>query len=68
MEDAIAIIFALVICFFINAGVVWLLCWGLNAIGITTIGTWTVQFSWPLVIVFWLITSTIRFMFSRGNK
>ena len=63
----IAILVGLGIGFLINAGVVWALCWGLNAIGITSIGGWTVQFSWPLVVVFTLATIIIGGFF-RSEK
>ncbi len=43
--------------FGLNAIVVWLLCWGLKAIGIVSIFGWTVAFSWPLVVVFMVISS-----------
>ena len=51
----IALISALV--FGLNAIIVWLLCWGLKAIGIVSIFGWTVAFSWPLVVVFMVISS-----------
>lgn len=51
----IALIFAII--FGINAIIVWLLCWGLKAIGIVSIFGWTVAFSWPLVVVFMIISS-----------
>ena len=50
----VALIFALV--FGIDAIIVWLLCWGLKAIGIVSIFGWTVAFSWPLVVVVMIIT------------
>ena len=53
----LAIIAALALGFFIDAGIVWIICWGLNVIGIHSIGSWQVQFSWPLVIVVILISS-----------
>ena len=51
-----------------NAGLVWLLCWGLKAIGITTIGSWTVAFSWPLVLIFTIVSVVLRGIFSGHNK
>ena len=51
-----------------NAGLVWLLCWGLKAIGITTIGGWTVAFSWPLVLIFTIASVVLRGIFSGHNK
>ena len=53
----------LAFCFFIDAGIVWAICWGLNAIGIHSIGGWQVQFSWPLVIVVILISSLLSGIF-----
>ncbi len=51
-----------------NAGLVWLLCWGLKAIGITAIGGWTVSFSWPLVLIFTIVSVVLRSIFSGHNK
>ena len=46
--------------FLINAATVWIIVALLKAIGITIIGTWTVAFSWPLVLLFTIITVVIR--------
>lgn len=46
--------------FLINAATVWIIVALLKAIGITMIGTWTVAFSWPLVLLFTIITVVIR--------
>ncbi len=54
--------------FLLNAGLVWLLCWGLKAIGITAIGGWTVAFSWPLVLLFTVVYMILRGIFGRHNK
>lgn len=54
--------------FIINAGLVWVICWGLKAIGITAIGSWTVAFSWPLVVVFTVIYMIIAGIFRNGKK
>lgn len=60
----LVILFAyLAVAFFIDAGIVALLCWGLKAIGVTVIGGWTVAFSWPLVIIFWLVTAILGSIF-----
>ena len=60
----LVILFAyLAVAFLIDAGIVALLCWGLKAIGITMIGSWTVAFSWPLVIIFWLVTAILGSIF-----
>ena len=45
------------IAFLMEAGVVWVLCWALRAIGVTTILGWEVAFSWPLVLVVMIISS-----------
>ena len=45
------------IAFLMEAGMVWVLCWALKAIGITTILGWKVAFSWPLVLVVMIINS-----------
>ena len=50
--------------FFINAATVWIIVALLKAIGITMIGSWTVAFSWPLVLLFTIITMVIRGIFS----
>ena len=50
--------------FLINAGIVWLIVTLLQMIGVTMIGTWTVAFSWPLVVLFTLVVSIIRGIFS----
>lgn len=49
--------------FLLEAGLVWLLCWALNAIGIMTIGGVAVAFSWPLVLVVWLVSALLRGIF-----
>ena len=51
-----------------NAGLVWLLCWGLKAIGITAICGWTVAFSWPLVLIFTIVSVVLRGIFGGYNK
>ena len=54
--------------FLLSAGVVWVLCWALNAVGIHTIGGWTVQFSWPLVIIFIVVYSIIAGLFGKAKS
>ena len=72
MEKIIgAIIGAIVgygISFLINAGIVWLLVWGLKAMGITVIGGWTVSFSWPLVLIFTLVFIILKGIFGHKGK
>lgn len=43
--------------------IVWLLVWALHGIGIYTIGTFVVAFSWKLVIVVALIFTVLRSLF-----
>jgi len=53
----------------INAGFVWLIVWALKALGIFTIGSWTVAFSWPLVILFTIVYIILSSLFKvRKNK
>mgnify|MGYP006386397717 CR=1 FL=1 len=54
--------------FLFSAGVVWLLCWLLPAIGITAIGTFTIVFSWKLALAIWLIIALLRSIFSSTGK
>ena len=64
----ITIILGIALGFLLNAGFVWIICWALNAIGIHTIAGWTVQFSWPLVIVFTLICCLISGFFASARN
>ena len=63
MITLIIFLVVLGISFLMEAGVVWLLCWALNAIGIMTIGSVAVAFSWPLVLVVWLVSMLLRGVF-----
>ena len=56
------------ISFLSNAALVWLICWGLKAVGITTIGSWTVAFSWPLVLIFTVIYMVLHGIFGGSSK
>lgn len=51
-----------------SAGIVWLLCWGLNALGVYMIGPVAVAFSWPLVLVFWLVHGVLAGIFKTTVK
>ena len=62
------VILFLTISFLITAGLVWLLCWLLPAIGITAIGTFTITFSWKLALAIWLIIALLRSIFSSTGK
>jgi hypothetical protein len=64
----IGIILGIALGFLLNAGFVWIICWALNAMGIHVIAGWTVQFSWPLVIVFTLICCLISGFFTNARK
>ena len=68
MITLIIILVSLGISFLMEAGVVWLLCWALNAIGIVTIGSVAVAFSWPLVLVVWLVLILLHGIFNAASK
>ena len=68
MAIVIGLLIGYAISFLLNAGIVWLLCWGLKAIGITVIGGWTVAFSWPLVLLFTVVYMILRGIFDRHDK
>ena len=61
------VLFLVLVClgidFLFSAGVVWLLCWLLPAIGIASIGSFAIVFSWKLVLVIWLIVVILRSIF-----
>lgn len=58
------ILVSFAISFLCTAAIVALLCWGLPAIGITTIGTWTIAFSWKLVLIVSFVLGLLRGIFS----
>lgn len=68
MAIVIGLLIGYAISFLLNAGLVWLLCWGLKAIGITAIGGWTVAFSWPLVLLFTVVYMILHGIFSKRDK
>ena len=69
MRKAVEIVFIILLLSFLGeAAVVWVVCWALKAIGITAIGSWTVAFSWPLVLVIWIISFALRSMFKSDKK
>lgn len=51
----LGILIVLGLSFLAMSGIVWLACWCLKAIGIFMIGSWVVAFSWPLVLVVWIV-------------
>lgn len=61
------VLLALVVSFLTTAGLVWLLCWLLPAIGIVAIGTFTIVFSWKLALAIWLIIALLRGLFVRKS-
>ena len=60
-------LFLILVClgidFLFSAGLVWLFCWLLPAIGIVSIGSFVITFSWKLVLVVWLIVAILRSIF-----
>lgn len=64
----ILVILSLGVSFLITAGLVWLLCWLLPAIGVIAIGTFTIVFSWKLTLAIWLIIALLRPIFSSTGK
>ena len=54
--------------FLFSAGLVWLLCWLLPAIGIVSIGSFVIAFSWKLVLVVWLIVAILRSIFRTNHN
>lgn len=60
-------ILAICLSFFVTAGLVWLLCWALPAIGIVAIGSFTIVFSWKLALIVWVILGLLRSIFGRGG-
>lgn len=60
-------ILAICLSFFMTAGLVWLLCWALPAIGIVAIGSFTIVFSWKLALIVWVILGLLRSIFGRGG-
>ena len=68
MMIVIGLLIGYAISFLTNAGLVWLLCWGLKAVGITTICGWTVAFSWPLVLIFTVVYIILYGIFGNHSK
>lgn len=63
-----AFIVSLALSFFSFAGVVWGICVLLPMFGVVTIGTWTVAFSWKLVLLLMLIITLLRIALSSEVK
>lgn len=62
------VILSLALSFLLTAGLVWLTCWLLPALGVATIGTLTIVFSWKLAFLVWLILLLLRSIFSACKK
>lgn len=54
--------------FLSTSGLVWLICQLFSALGIATIGTLTIVFSWKLALLVWLILLLLRSIFSACKK
>lgn len=54
--------------FLFTSGLVWLICQLLSALGVATIGTLTIVFSWKLALLVWLILLLLRSIFSACKK
>lgn len=61
-------ILALAISFLSTAGLVWLICWLLPALGVAAIGSIAIVFSWKLAFLVWLILLLLRSIFSACTK
>lgn len=62
------VILSLALSFLLTSGLVWLLCQLLSALGVATIGTLTIVFSWKLALLVWLILLLLRSIFSACEK
>lgn len=65
---ALFVILSLAISFLVTAGLTWVLCWALPAIGVVAIGSFTIVFSWKLAFVVWIILLLLQSIFKVGNK
>lgn len=50
--------------FLFTSGLVWLICQLFSVLGVATIGTLTIVFSWKLALLVWLILLLLRSIFS----
>ena len=62
------LILSLAFSFLSTSGLVWLICQLFSALGIATIGTLTIVFSWKLALLVWLILLLLRSIFSACKK
>lgn len=61
------LILSLALSFLLTSGLVWLLCQLFSALGVATIGTLTIVFSWKLALLVWLILLLLRSIFSNSK-
>lgn len=61
------VILSLALSFLLTAGLVWLICGLFSTLGIATIGTITIVFSWKLALLVWLILLLLRSIFSNSK-
>lgn len=64
----LTLILSLAFSFLFTSGLVWLICQLFSALGIATIGTLTIVFSWKLALLVWLILLLLRSIFSACKK
>ncbi len=62
------LILSLAISFLFTSGLVWLICQLFSALGVATIGTLAIVFSWKLALLVWLILLLLRSIFSACKK
>ena len=62
------VILSLALSFLLTAGLVWLICWLLPALGVAAIGSIAIVFSWKLAFLVWLILLLLRSIFSACTK
>lgn len=70
MKNLFIILTTLIFCFLLSvaiwSAIVWAGCWALTALGIATIGTWTVAFSWKLVLIVALTVTVLKAIFGTS--
>ena len=59
LSFVLIILAAFAINLLIYGAIVWVLVWALNALGVYAIGSFTVAFSWKLVIIVALVASIL---------
>lgn len=62
------LILSLAFSFLFTSGLVWLICQLFSALGVATIGTLTIVFSWKLALLVWLLLLLLRSIFSACKK